>query len=129
PSTTASAPARGQSLINRIKSLFALRTASLRDDIEVALEAEAAGETADFSPSERKILQNVLQLAAKHVEDVMVPRADIEAIDVECTLGDMIAEFRHAGHSRIPVYADNIDNITGFIHVKDALRRITEIVT
>ncbi len=129
PSTTASAPARGQSLINRIKSIFALRTASLRDDIEVALEAEAAGETADFSPSERKILQNVLQLGAKHVEDVMVPRADIEAIDVECTLGDMIAKFRHAGHSRIPVYADNIDNITGFIHVKDALRRITEIVT
>jgi CBS domain containing-hemolysin-like protein len=41
----------------------------------------------------------------------------------------MVARFRTAGHSRIPVYADNIDNITGFIHVKDALRRITEIVT
>jgi CBS domain containing-hemolysin-like protein len=59
----------------------------------------------------------------------MVPRADIEAIDIECTLGDLIARFRKAGHSRIPVYADNIDNITGFIHVKDALRRITAEVT
>ena len=129
PSTTAPAPARGQSLITRLKAMFAFRTASLRDDLEVALESEAAGETADFSPSERAILQNVLSLGEKHVEDVMVPRADIEAIDIDCTLGDMIAKFRHAGHSRIPVYTDNIDNIAGFIHVKDALRRITDVVT
>jgi len=60
---------------------------------------------------------------------VMVPRADIETIDIESTLGEIIARFREVGHSRIPVYADNIDNITGFIHVKDALRRITERVT
>ncbi|MEO8758686.1 MAG: hemolysin family protein [Devosia sp.] len=129
PSPTAPAPARGPSLWTRLKAMFALRTVSLRDDIEVALESEAAGETADFSPSERTILQNVLQLGEKHVEDVMVPRADIEAIDIDSTLGDMVARFRDVGHSRIPVYADNIDNITGFIHVKDALRRITERVT
>jgi len=102
---------------------------SLRDDLEVALESEASGETADFSLPERTILQNVLTLGDKHVEDVMVPRADIEAIDIDCTLGDMIARFRKVGHSRIPVFADNIDNITGFIHVKDALRRITAEVT
>lgn len=129
PSPTAPALARGPSLWTRLKAMFALRTVSLRDDIEVALESEAAGETADFSPSERTILQNVLQLGEKHVEDVMVPRADIEAIDIDSTLGDMVARFRDVGHSRIPVYADNIDNITGFIHVKDALRRITERVT
>ena len=129
PSPTAPAPARGQSLITRLKAMFAFRTVSLRDDLEVALEAEAAGETADFSPSERAILQNVLSLGEKRVEDVMVPRADIIAIEADATLADMIALFRQAGHSRIPVYADNIDNISGFIHVKDALRRITEIVT
>ena len=77
PSTTAPAPARGQSLITRLKALFAFRTQSLRDDLEVALEAEAAGETADFSPSERAILQNVLSLGEKRVEDVMVPRAGV----------------------------------------------------
>ena len=129
PSTTAPAAPRGQSLWTRLRAMFALRTVSLRDDIEVALEAEASGETADFSPSERTILQNVLQLGEKRVEDVMVPRADIEAIDIESTLGDMIAQFREVGHSRIPVYTDNIDNITGFIHVKDALRRITAEIT
>src|SRR4051812_38144068 len=129
PSTTAPAPARGQTLWTRLKAMFAFRTVSLRDDLEVALESEASGETADFSLPERTILQNVLQLGDKHVEDVMVPRADIEAIDIEETLGDIIVRFRETGHSRIPVYAENIDNITGFVHVKDALRRITERVT
>jgi CBS domain containing-hemolysin-like protein len=128
-STPAPAMARGQSLWTRLKAMFAFRTVSLRDDLEVALESEAAGETADFSPSERAILQNVLELGDKHVEDVMVPRADIEAIDVEESLGAIVARFRDVGHSRIPVYAGNMDNITGFIHVKDALRRITEKVT
>src|SRR3569833_800849 len=128
-SPTAPAPARGQSLLTRLKAMFAFRTVSLRDDLEVALESEASGETADFSLPERTILQNVLQLSDKHVEDVMVPRADIEAIDIECSLGDMIARFRKVGRSRIPVYTDNIDNITGFILIKDALRHITAEVT
>lgn len=128
PSPTAPAPARGQSLWTRLKAMFALRTVSLRDDIEVALESEQSGETADFSPAERTILQNVLQLGEKRVGDVMVPRADIVALDAECSLGEMIALFRSAGHSRIPLYDENIDNITGFVHVKDALRRITAVV-
>ncbi|MEQ1771713.1 MAG: hemolysin family protein [Devosia sp.] len=126
PSLTAPATSpRGQSLITRLKALFAFRSVSLRDDLEVALESEASGETADFTASERTILQNVLQLGEKRVEDVMVPRADIEAIDAEETLGALVARFRSIGHSRMPVYSESMDNITGFIHVKDALRRIT----
>ena len=56
----------------------------------------------------------------------MVPRADIEAVEAEETLGALVARFRAVGHSRLPVYDDNLDNILGFVHVKDALRRITE---
>ena len=126
PSSPASAPPRGQSIWQRLKAMLALRTVSLRDDLEVALESESSGETADFTLSERTILKNVLELGEKRVDDVMVPRADIEAIDAEETLGALVARFRQVGHSRIPVYTDSIDNITGFIHVKDALRRITD---
>ena len=128
-SSPASAEKRGPTLWQRLKELMALRTVSLRDDLEVALESEANGETADFSPSERAILQNVLQLDEKRVDDVMVPRADIQAIEASETLGTLIAHFREAGHSRIPVFDESLDNITGFIHVKDALRRITQPVT
>jgi CBS domain containing-hemolysin-like protein len=109
--------------------LLALRTVSLRDDLEVALESENSGETADFTQSERAILKNVLELGEKRVEDVMVPRADIEAIEKAETLGVLVTRFRLVGHSRMPVYDGSLDDIIGFIHVKDALRRITEPVT
>lgn len=129
PSSSAPAQGRGQGLWSWLKGLLALRTVSLRDDLEVALESENNGETADFTQSERTILKNVLDLAEKRVEDVMIPRADIEAIETSETLAALVMRFRTAGHSRLPVYRDNLDDIAGFIHVKDALRRITEPVT
>jgi len=129
PSSTAPTLTWGQKIWNRVRGLLAMRTVSLRDDLEVALENEESGGTADFSQSERTILKNVLDLAEKRVEDVMVPRADIEAIESTETLGTLVSRFRQVGHSRMPVYTDSLDNITGFIHVKDALRRITEPAT
>lgn len=125
-SSPASAAPRGPTLWQRLKSLLALRTVSLRDDLEVALESDGSGEVGDFTPSERTILRNVLELGEKRVDDVMVPRADIEAIDADDTLGALVARFRQVGHSRIPAYDDNLDNILGFVHVKDAMRRITD---
>jgi CBS domain containing-hemolysin-like protein len=129
PSSPAPAATWGLKIWNRLRGLIAMRTVSLRDDLEVALEAENNGGTADFTQSERTILKNVLDLAEKRVEDVMIPRADIEAIETTETLGVLVSRFRQVGHSRMPVYTDSLDNITGFIHVKDALRRITEPVT
>jgi CBS domain containing-hemolysin-like protein len=125
-SSPAPAASRGLNFWQRLKGLLALRTVSLRDDLEVALGDESNPETADFSQSERTILQNVLQLADKRVDDVMVPRADIEAIEAEDTLGQLVARFRASGHSRLPIYDDGLDDILGFVHVKDAMRRITE---
>jgi len=127
PSSPAPAAPRGHPLWHRFKALLALRSSSVRDDLEVLLESEASAETSDFSEAERKILQNVLKLEDLSVDDVMVPRADIVAIDVNETLGTLLARFLEAGHSRIPVYDDDLDNITGFVHVKDALRRIVEV--
>lgn len=129
PSSPAPTATWGQKIWNRLRGLIAMRTVSLRDDLEVALESEDNGGTADFTQSERTILKNVLDLAEKRVEDVMIPRADIEAIESSETLGVLVTRFRQVGHSRMPVYTDSLDNITGFIHVKDALRRITEPVT
>jgi CBS domain containing-hemolysin-like protein len=55
-----------------------------------------------------------------------VERSDIQAVEADTNLGGLIARFRRVGHSRLPVYDDNLDNILGFIHVKDALSKITE---
>lgn len=129
PSSPAPAAARGPSIFNRIKAMLARGTVSLRDDLQVALEEQGSAETADFSESERTILQNVLKLSNVSVADVMVERSDIQAIEDDVNLGTLIAQFRQVGHSRLPVYEDNLDNIKGFIHVKDALAKITEPVT
>jgi CBS domain containing-hemolysin-like protein len=109
--------------------MLALRTVSLRDDLQVALEERGSAETADFSESERTILTNVLNLAHVTVGDVMVERSDIQAIEADVNLGVLISKFRQVHHSRLPVYDDNLDNILGFIHVKDALGKITSQVT
>ena len=127
PSSSPAPQSRGPSFLNRLKGLLALRTTSVRDDLEVILESNASAEAADFSEAERTILQNVLKLGDVRVDDVMVPRADIVALEVTENLGTLLARFMEAGHSRIPVYDDDLDNITGFVHVKDALRRIVEV--
>ena len=53
----------------------------------------------------------------------------MQAIEADVNLGTLIARFRQVRHSRLPVYDDNLDNILGFIHVKDALSKITDPVT
>lgn len=108
----------------RLKALFPARQ-SLRDDLAVALEAPQAHSEDSFSASERIILQNVLKLGDMRVEDVMVPRADIEAIEIDTTIGHAVMRFREVGHSRLPVFEDTLDNVLGMIHIKDVLDAIT----
>jgi CBS domain containing-hemolysin-like protein len=108
---------------------MARTTVSLRDDLQVALEESGSPETADFSEAEKLILQNVLKLSKVSIDDVMVERSDIQAVSSDINLGTLLARFRQVGHSRLPVYEDGLDNIVGFIHIKDALQKITEPVT
>lgn len=53
------------------------------------------------------------------VDDVMVPRADIIAVDVETKLGEVLKKFKAAGHSRLPIFKDDLDEAVGFAHIKD----------
>ncbi len=105
------------SLIDRLRSLFGLGGASIRDDIQDALEEPSSG--LDFSPLERAMLKNVLSLHEVRVEDVMVPRADIISVSSVSTLADVLAIFRSAGHSRLPVQAENLDDPRGMVHIRD----------
>jgi magnesium and cobalt transporter len=75
---------------------------------------ELAG-TAD----QRAMLRNVYSLSEKRIDDVMVPRADIIAAEAEAGLSDVLALFAQSGHTRLPVYRDNLDDPIGFVHLKD----------
>jgi CBS domain containing-hemolysin-like protein len=89
--------------------------ASVREDIEDALE-ESAG---DVTPHERALLKNVLGLHDLRVADAMIPRADIVALCNDATLREALELFREAGHSRLPVYADTLDDPRGMLHIRD----------
>jgi len=93
---------------------------SIRHDLEDALE-ESSIEDTDFSPQERAMLKNVLSFHRIRVEDVMVPRADIVAVASDTNLGELLSLFRTAGHSRLPVYGETLDDPKGMVHIRDFL--------
>lgn len=103
-------------LFERVRALFGLAPASARDDIEDAIEESASEE---FTPQERAILKNVLALHDVRVEDVMVPRADVIALSLDTPLSEVLDCFRTAGHSRLPVYDETLDDPRGMIHIRD----------
>jgi len=74
----------------------------------------------DLAPIERQMLKNMLHFSEHRVRDVAVPRGEIIAISQKASFADLMALFVEAGHSRIPVYEETLDRITGMIHIRDA---------
>ncbi|OQM74825.1 hemolysin family protein [Manganibacter manganicus] len=117
----------GSSLFERLMGLFRQRNGTdLREEIADAL-AETASDAGSFSPGERAMLNNILRLREVRVEDVMVPRADIEAVEIGTNLGDLLGLFEQSGHSRMPVYAETLDDPRGMVHIRDLLGHITRV--
>lgn len=97
--------------------------ATSREGIAEAL-AQDDGPMADLSTQERAMLSNVLSLRETRVGDVMVPRADIIAVPADATLDELLALFRTAGHSRLPVFDDSLDDPRGMVHIRDFIEFI-----
>ena len=100
---------------------------SLREQIEDVIdEAEEEGEerrgssaVGDLSQIERKMVRNLLHFGEQTVDDVAVPRGEIIAISESASFEEIVALFADAGHSRLPVYRETLDEVVGMIHVKD----------
>ncbi len=107
--------------------LFGEREGTLRDQIEEAIdEAEDGGKgaTGDLSPVEREMLRNLLHFGERTVGDVAVPRSDIIAVPDDIAWDALVKALAEAGHSRLPVYKDNLDAIIGMVHIKDVFEII-----
>ncbi len=115
----ASLPAR---LISRLRDRFRARNDSLRESLEEVID-EHMGESTDFTPVERMMLINIMRIGQLRIDDVMVPRAGIVAVDINSSPEELIKTFNEAGHSRLPVYRDTLDEPVGMVHIKDVLRR------
>jgi len=103
-----------------LRALLGLKPGSIRDDLEIVLDAGASSETG-FSPEERAMLKNILGLRERRLEDVMVPRADIVAVQQDITLGELIKVFEGAAHSRLVAYNDTLDEPVGMVHIRDLI--------
>ena len=94
---------------------------ALRGSFEEFIEKHAA-ETEAIDAEERTMLLNMLKFGELRVEDVMVPRADIVAVEQKTPAADVVKALHEAGHSRLPVFRGTLDDIAGMVHVRDLLR-------
>src|ERR1051326_8914474 len=108
------------SLFRRLTQMLRGQNTSIRESIEEAI-VESEREQPELSDQERKLLANLLNVGSLRVSDVMVPRADIVAIDETTPLTGLVEHFGEAQHSRLPLYRETLDDPTGFVHVKDVL--------
>jgi CBS domain containing-hemolysin-like protein len=113
-----------QNVINRVKALFGVANLSLRSEMEEAL-ADLSHDT-DLTAQERELLKNVLHLHELHVSDVMVPRGDIVGVSLNDSLQVVLKVFKEASHSRLPVYAESLDDPRGMVHIRDFLGLISQ---
>lgn len=103
-----------------VRALFGWKAGPTRADIEVVVESAVPGETG-LSQEERRMLKNILALRERRLDDVMVPRADIVAVQQDISLGELLKTFRSAAHSRLVVYNDTLDDPVGMVHIRDLI--------
>ena len=102
--------------------LSGTRDRGLRESLEGAIETHAAQNPGEsFGPEAKSMMLNIIEFSDLRVDDVMVPRADIIAVEDTATLRELLNRFVDAGHSRLPVYRESLDEITGMVHVKDLM--------
>ena len=99
---------------------------ALREAIEELIEESETTDADQPATGESSILLNILKLGEKTAYDVMTPRVDIRAEPDDIDLKDLIASVREHGHSRVPIYRDDLDDVVGIVHIKDALPYVFE---
>jgi CBS domain containing-hemolysin-like protein len=96
---------------------------TLREEIEDAIdEAEDEGATpaaGDLSQAERQMLRNLLHFGEQTAGDICVTRGEIMAVPSDIGFDELVRAFVDAGHSRLPVYGESLDEVTGMVHIKD----------
>ena len=115
----------GEGWLHRlVRMVFGRAGGSTRSDIEELLQGRPLDDSG-FSPEQRAMLKNILGLGEHRIEDVMVPRADIIAVQQDIPLGELIKVFENAGHSRLVVYNDTLDDPVGLVHIRDLIGFVT----
>ena len=117
---------RKPSLFAKLKRRLGSKNADLEQTLETVIEthAEETGATT-LDGDARSMMRNVIGFADIRVKDVMVPRANITALDEDGSMRELLDLFIEANHSRVPVFRESLDDVIGMVHVKDFLRWMT----
>lgn len=99
-----------------------LKQAGGISDDELRNWVEAGQSEGSLEAGERKMIYSIFQFSDTLCREIMVPRMDVSALDVETPLNEAMQVFTRLGHSRLPVYEESIDNIIGILYAKDLLR-------
>ncbi|MBM3130495.1 MAG: HlyC/CorC family transporter [Chloroflexi bacterium] len=91
---------------------------------ELKMLVSASMDSGELQPREKEMLHNVFAFDDKSAREVMIPRPDLITVAEDTTIAEFLQTFSETSHSRFPIYAGSIDNITGFIAIKDVLRAI-----
>ena len=118
---------RRDGFLQRLKNrLMKTRDKGLREDLQDVIEThEAQNPGGDLGTETKSMMRNLIAFSDLRVDDVMVPRADILAIEDTATMRELLLKFNEANHSRLPVYRETLDDVVGMIHVKDFMRWMT----
>jgi magnesium and cobalt transporter len=98
--------------------------ASFRETIEELIEEREHEEP--IAADERALIANVLKLRTLTAYDVMVPRSDIDSVEIDTSIPDLVKHMTASGHSRVPVYRGTLDDVLGMVHIKDVLTAVAE---
>lgn len=102
-----------------VKTRHSVEATHSAEDIATLVKTIGAGKVID--PSSSRLLTSALAFQSKVVSEVMVPRPDLVAMPISETAAGLERTVVATGHSRIPVYGDNLDDIRGFVHAKDLI--------
>ena len=97
-----------------------------RETMEALAAAARLEGLTPFTPQERFLIGNIVKVHDRNAGDVMVPRVDIVAIDAEAPFAEVVKCMIEHGHSRVPVYRESLDDVIGFVHVKDVLGPVAD---
>lgn len=114
-----SGPSFFKKILLKLLSWKTSKESSLRDTIEELIEEDGCSDTQSIAENEREILGNVLNLRDVQVQDIMVPRVEIEALPVTTSMEELISRFVESQKSSLIVFQGNIDNLLGVVYLKD----------
>jgi len=98
--------------------------ASAMSEDELKIMVEQSEEYGVIETEEKEMIHSIFDLGETRVSQVMTPRLDITAVEADASIETLVEAVTSSGHSRLPVYDDDLDNIVGIVHAKDVLRSV-----